>query len=152
MKKILFIITLLSLLAFSSSCTKTKKEVDWVTTILFYELVGKSKSVGNRCNLPAPEGSASTSYACKDYTSGFTTDTINADCAPGGTFPTALGLTADSLTPGTNMNCDTTGSTGSCTVDDTANGTKYTVTFYSAYDSTKMAAYCTTVGGALTTK
>ena len=138
------------MMLFTISCTKTKKKIDWVTTFLFYELVGKQPNVGNACRVTISD----TNVACKKYDSGFTTDEETSDCTGNNTFANTLSSyvsgTANSSYV-TNGNCDATDSIGTCTVSDSSTGQTSTITLYSTFGSSNLSGYCSSLGGTLTT-
>ncbi|MEM7180238.1 MAG: hypothetical protein AAF518_04965 [Spirochaetota bacterium] len=150
MKKIILLSTLSFMMLFTISCTRTKKKIDWVTTFLFYELVGKQQSVGNACRVTISDNNV----ACKKYDSGFTADEETSDCTGNNTFSGTLSSyvsgTANSSYV-TNGNCDTTDSIGTCSVSDSSTGQTATITLYSAFGSDNLSGYCSSLGGTLTT-
>jgi hypothetical protein len=133
MKKILAIASIVLALAVIG-CTKTKKEVDWVSTILLY-ILNKPTSPGDRCNVTL----STNTVFCKQYRSGYVMTEENPKCVA---ILNSYGLQPNSNNPiGNNMACSTEGLFGSCEVregtDKSKSGELY---FYAAGGWTEATA------------
>lgn len=157
MKKFLAI-SLVAVALFAGACTKTKKEVDWVSTILLY-ILNKPTSPGDRCTVTATVSGATSNLVCKTYQSGFTADEESTDC---GSFASSF----DSYKPsGASLEqkkasvsaCSTDNSYSTCDVKDAATNKNYQVVYYTlnpaVWNGTNDKSHCeSTLKGTYTKK
>lgn len=130
MKKFLAV-SLIAVAIFAGACTKTKKEVDWVSTILLY-ILNKPTSPGDRCTVSANISGTASNFVCKTYQSGFSADEQSTDCTSfASSFNTYApsGATLEQKKASVSA-CSTDKAYSTCDVKDAATSKNYQVVYY----------------------